>query len=769
MPLSFSSAVRSASTFAFAAVLTLFFSLTANAQYFTLPGNFGYTNSRPDNRVLDISPDGKMGVALRNDPVAGHPALITTFDPLSGDQFDSKTFGFGPLEVRLAKVGSNLRAVVLTSQGGPRRIYLFDVSATGQLTEIGFTDLTTSAGDAGSNMVLSGAAGLGWVSVDTNASIDDELVCFSLTNGAIVKRSLLSGRPGSLILNEGPSRRNIAYRGGVNFKVVNVLDPAQPVETASVTLPTNGETSALFDVDEVAFSTDGRYAFFVNQFHNFAAIDLNTKQIVATLDSSFRFARIESFENGQQRLLALYSGPTGTVNTSAFLLVDATNPAQLTILKNISPAPVERFKFSNDGSRLFAASATRLVAFNLPDLTTIWEQPTPKSPTRSNQLHVHGPDNEIIGAWSFNDGTANGALLGAFPSTTPPNVTVSDSVTVTETSGGVNANFTVTLSAPTTHRVTINYAATDETAQHDADFTPASGSVVLQPGTTSGNLSISILDDVLDEANETLKLKFAPNFGNITNAERTITIVDNDPPPSISIGDSAAVTELDSFPAFLSSFPVTLSAPSGQTISVMWAAATNTAAVNDFLVTFGTVTFFPGETTHEIVIPIIPDTYAEGDETFFINLSKPANAGLIDGQGVGKIIDDDAPVLATEQNSQRGIAFDAVTLVRDPFSITNQSYFGTDKRTRVAIYTNNLELSPGLQVTVEAVDAQQVVHQLPVEFVGNVPGFLVGRNLPIVAQIIVRLPEGITNAGDLQVSVTARGRTSNKVLIGVKP
>ncbi|HKR22780.1 MAG TPA: Calx-beta domain-containing protein, partial [Pyrinomonadaceae bacterium] len=356
-----------------------------------------------------------------------------------------------------------------------------------------------------------------------------------------------------------------------------------------------------------------------------------------------------------------------------------------------------------------------------------------------------------------------------FPSTVPPTVTLSDSVTVNETAGGVNANFTVTLSATTTHRVTVNYTTENVTAEHDHDYTATTGALVLQPGMTSGSVSVPILDDVLDEDDETLKFKVAPNLGTITNAEKTITIVDNDAPPTLSIGDAAAVVEGNVFPGPLSSFPVTLSAPSGRAITVTWAAAVNTAAVNDFLVTFGSFTIFPGQTTHEIIIPVIPDTYAEGDETFFINLNKPATAGLVDGQGVGTILDDDAPVLTTEQNSQRAIAFDAVTFVRDPFSITNQNYFGTDKRTRLAIFSNNLEVSPGMQVSVQAVDTQQVVHQLPVESVVAVPGFITGRNLAILTQIVVRLPEGLTITGDLEISVTARGRTSNKILVGVKP
>jgi uncharacterized protein (TIGR03437 family) len=56
-----------------------------------------------------------------------------------------------------------------------------------------------------------------------------------------------------------------------------------------------------------------------------------------------------------------------------------------------------------------------------------------------------------------------------------------------------------------------------------------------------------------------------------------------------------------------------------------------------------------------------------------------------------------------------------------------------------------------------------VNHVLPVEFVGTLPTFLG------FTQVVVKLPDGIVNAGDLQVSITVRGKTSDNVLVGVTP
>jgi len=86
------------------------------------------------------------------------------------------------------------------------------------------------------------------------------------------------------------------------------------------------------------------------------------------------------------------------------------------------------------------------------------------------------------------------------------------------------------------------------------------------------------------------------------------------------------------------------------------------------------------------------------------------------------------------------------------------------------IFTTNAILTPGLVVTAEAVDTQQMVHPLPVEFVGNVPGFVaVVPEAPFLTQIVVKLPDGIVSGGDLQVRIIVRGRFSNQVLIGVRP
>src|ERR1044072_6610047 len=152
-------------------------------------------------------------------------------------------------------------------------MYLFDVGPTGQLSQVAPTQLTSSITSGQSNVVLSGDGAVGFVAVHTDVNILGELVSFSLTDGAIIKRFPLPDVPGSIALIEGPNSRVVAFLTGNNLKVVNVLDATQPLETVSVPLVPNGELSGILG-DAMTFSSDGRFVFFAGTEFTFAAINL---------------------------------------------------------------------------------------------------------------------------------------------------------------------------------------------------------------------------------------------------------------------------------------------------------------------------------------------------------------------------------------------------------------------------------------------------------------------------------------------------------------
>ena len=51
--------------------------------------------------------------------------------------------------------------------------------------------------------------------------------------------------------------------------------------------------------------------------------------------------------------------------------------------------------------------------------------------------------------------------------------------------------------------------------------------------------------------------------------------------------------------------------------------------------------------------------------------------------------------MVTEPDTDIAIAFDSVTMLRDPFPLTNILNFSPDNRTRVMLFAMNLDLPPG--------------------------------------------------------------------------
>jgi hypothetical protein len=102
-------------------------------------------------------------------------------------------------------------------------------------------------------------------------------------------------------------------------------------------------------------------------------------------------------------------------------------------------------------------------------------------------------------------------------------------------------------------------------------------------------------------------------------------------------------------------FTVTLSATSAQTVTVDWATADGTAtAGSDYQSASGTLTVPAGQTMGTITVLVNGDRLGELDETFVVKLSSPINAIIADGQGVGRILDDEPRISITDVTKAEG-------------------------------------------------------------------------------------------------------------------
>lgn len=97
------------------------------------------------------------------------------------------------------------------------------------------------------------------------------------------------------------------------------------------------------------------------------------------------------------------------------------------------------------------------------------------------------------------------------------------------------ATITVGLSITPTQNVTVTYATGSGTATANSDYTPSGGQLTIPAGETSGTFDVVILDDPIDEPNETVNLSLSnPENATLgTPNTAVLTILDNDDPPTV--------------------------------------------------------------------------------------------------------------------------------------------------------------------------------------------------------------------------------------------
>lgn len=78
----------------------------------------------------------------------------------------------------------------------------------------------------------------------------------------------------------------------------------------------------------------------------------------------------------------------------------------------------------------------------------------------------------------------------------------------------------------------VDYGTTDGSAMAGSDYGRVSGTLTFDPGVTARSIAVPILDDALDEADETMTLKLPhPVAAVITGTNpATLTIVDDQGP-----------------------------------------------------------------------------------------------------------------------------------------------------------------------------------------------------------------------------------------------
>ncbi len=231
-----------------------------------------------------------------------------------------------------------------------------------------------------------------------------------------------------------------------------------------------------------------------------------------------------------------------------------------------------------------------------------------------------------------------------------PSIAVTDAAVIEGDTAPTSMVFQVSLSAPSSQLVTVDYATADDTATQRVDYTPVTGRFTFNPGETNKTVTVQVIPDLLPEADETFYVRLSdPTNAVIGDGEGIGAIADNDP-VWLSISDTNVVEgDSDTTNAV---FMVTLDRASTVEVIAEYATLEGSAKAGvDFLPTNGVVTFRPGETNQTIEVQIVGDRLDEEDKQFSVELSMSLNGLIRDGQGVGTIVDDDLPPTVTIGNA----------------------------------------------------------------------------------------------------------------------
>ena len=233
------------------------------------------------------------------------------------------------------------------------------------------------------------------------------------------------------------------------------------------------------------------------------------------------------------------------------------------------------------------------------------------------------------------DPTGRGTIINL----DPPAITVGDRRVVE----GSPTIFEVALSSRASRAITVDFAAVAHAApgalvaSTGADFTAASGSIVIPAGSTSATVAVATSEDQIDEYDETFRFVLSdPDYGDLADPVAVGTITDDDPLPTLSAAGAFAGEDSGAITA-----TVILSEPSGRNVAVEYTTAAGTAvAPDDYTAAAATLLIPAGQTTASIDISLNDDD-DEGPETLTLSLSSPQNASLASSSALFTIIDDE--------------------------------------------------------------------------------------------------------------------------------
>jgi membrane protease subunit (stomatin/prohibitin family) len=257
--------------------------------------------------------------------------------------------------------------------------------------------------------------------------------------------------------------------------------------------------------------------------------------------------------------------------------------------------------------------------------------------------------------------TTDNAGTGTIADNDPtPNMRVGIGTPNPQTEGSTaKITFRISLDRQASQDTIVTYSTADGTAVAGSDFTGISGGqVVIPAGTTSQDVSVSLLNDTTHELTEAFSLRIdAARLANGTVLPITVndgigTIVDNDAAPAVAVADGTPNPQAEGTDKQIG-FKVSLTRAASQDTIITYSTADGTAvAGSDFTgASNATATISAGSTSTTILINVLNDSLVETPEAFSLRIDAAQLANgtaltVTDNLGTGNIADEAPSVVA---------------------------------------------------------------------------------------------------------------------------
>jgi uncharacterized protein (TIGR02145 family) len=189
-----------------------------------------------------------------------------------------------------------------------------------------------------------------------------------------------------------------------------------------------------------------------------------------------------------------------------------------------------------------------------------------------------------------------------------------------------NAEFTIFLTGTIDIQITMNYSTVStSSAESGSDYNDKNGTITFNSGDTQKTISVTVINDTIDEANETFGIDLSSlSAGTLTDNQGIATITDNDSEPTVIFTESSqTLTEGE-----ISTITCELSTKSGLDVSIPFSVTGSATSGDDYsAMTSSPVTISAGSTTANITFSTTNDHPATDDgETVILTMGEPTYA-----------------------------------------------------------------------------------------------------------------------------------------------